>query len=433
MEKPRKRVSPWKWAGLAVLATVGAGAGILHIAEAAADADIARELKRLRALGYAVSVAEYEARRETDPAQDASPFYQDANKIMSERVDLYLFGGHWIYELTPTGVGAFVRASDQAYELLSRASTLPYCTQGKPWESGRGLRVPFPLQTLLRPSLVRALSRNEAGDWRGALSDISMCRRVAAHVLPKNGLGNTYAAHAEVDSLLVFALVMSRHHRSKEFLSTAREWFDALPPSPLRHDFYEDELIGVRYALQTSEPLEDVILPAAKSNYERWLSRLASSTPLGRKQIEARFLRLMRERLEPVPKDNWEDHGRQQSMMRWLDHETSLVGRIAGHFIKEDWWSQRTPNTSAATMRRLADISLWVLEQAHATGKLPDQLPSEPRFVDPWTGEPYRLIMSDTKFTVRSIGPNRQDDGGPMAETRVNSDDEEVVVRYSDE
>jgi hypothetical protein len=413
---------------VAVLATVGTGAGILYVAEAVADADIAREVKRLRALGYAVSVAEYEARQEADPALDASQLYQEANKIMSERVDLHLFGGNWLDDLTPSEVEAFVRASDRAYELLSRASTLPYCTQGKPWDSGRGLRVPFPLQTLLRPCFVHALWKSEQGDWRGALADLSMGRRIATHMLQRDGSGNSYAAHAEVDSIRVFALMLSRHYRNPEFLSAARAWFDALPPPPLRHQFYEDDLIFKRYLLQHPTYMRDAGQFPAKNSYERWLGRLAMGTTLGRKQVEARFLRLMRERLDPVPKDNWEDHRRQAIMMERLDSEPSLVGRIAGDFMNDYWWMERTPNTAAWTTRRMADVALWILEQAHTTGKLPNRLPDEPRFIDPWTQETYRLIKSGTGFTIRSIGPNNRDDGGPMTETRVNSDDEELVI-----
>lgn len=42
--------------------------------------------------------------------------------------------------------------------------------------------------------------------------------------------------------------------------------------------------------------------------------------------------------------------------------------------------------------RRLADAALWVLEQAHLTGKQPDALPDDARFRDFWTGKPFVLV-----------------------------------------
>lgn len=425
MEKPRRRIAPWKWAIATVVVTVGTGVVALYVAEAITDAAIDQELKKLRALGYMVSIAEYDARRPKDVALDAAPLYAEADRFIERNPALNLVGAGSITSLSTEKVEGFVRGAEHAYHLIITGANRRNCTPEKPWE---GLGFMFPNERIVYPCFVYARWKSEQGDWRGALSDISTGRRVGAQVHPKDGSGYSAAASVEVESLQVFALVATRHRNQSAFLRSARAWLAALPPPPRHHEYYEDDLIHKRHLLKDPTFMQQAGNSAARSNNERWLARLAMGTPLGRKQVEARFLRLLRERIDPVPKDPWEDHEWRAAMIRRLDSETSLVGRIAGAFINDYWWTHRTPGTAAATTRRLADVALWVLEQAHATGKLPDQLPHEPRFIDPWTQEPYRLIKNGTGFTIRSIGPNNRDEGGPMTETRVNSDDEELVI-----
>lgn len=64
------------------------------------------------------------------------------------------------------------------------------------------------------------------------------------------------------------------------------------------------------------------------------------------------------------------------------------------------------------THARMTYVVYWLALQRLRTGSLPGQLPSEPMFLDGFTGKPFHYVVKGDTYVIRSFGPNQKDDLG---------------------
>ncbi len=151
------------------------------------------------------------------------------------------------------------------------------------------------------------------------------------------------------------------------------------------------------------------------------------TSPVGQTHVRRTFYHLTRKFLEAREPDAHQQYIRWSKMEKEFDQDAFVLSKLAT-LMMPSFASDALATAKAHDRRRLADAALWVLEQSHKTGKRPDSLPSDARFRDFWTNKPFVFVWNESDFYVRSVGPNKIDDGDPSSAEDSKSDDVEIKV-----
>lgn len=423
----KRRFAPWKLAIGLVVVIVGGGWGTLKIAEVRATAEAERAASRLRKMGYPTTIAEFRARLPKDGPDNAAPLYKEAIALMEQ------IGTPKFDFSTPDGKIdeqkriAVVTAMEPVYQLLTRAAELPRCTFDRKWEEA--FNVPFPefahMRNFGRICTTRADDASAKGNWEIALDSLAVGAKIANHAREPSLIGHLVAVAGESIAMKSFYNVLIRHRRDQRFLSAARTWLAALPPPTDRLRAHDFEIVGFRAGLDEIAK-DPKAFPVEQDSWEGYLVTGYLRMPLGRRSVEALYLNRMADALEAPYEDPWKDVQRWKDLDTVFESDRSLLGRVTSIFAPV--YSQaQVAFARSATHRRMADVALWVCEQRVQLGTFPFQLPDQERFHDPWTGKRFIYSTSGDQFRIRSVGPNKVDDGGQTS-GGTRTDDDEVII-----
>lgn len=423
----KRRFAPWKLAIATVVIIVGGGWGTLKIAEIRAAGEAERAASRLRLMGYPTTIAEFRARLPKDGPDNAAPLYKEAITLMEQ------IGTPKFDFSTPDGKIdeqkriAVVTAMEPVYQLLTRAVELPRCTFDRKWEDA--FNVPFPefahMRNFGRICTARAEDASSKGNWEIALDSLAVGAKIANHAREPSLIGHLVATAGESVTMKSFYNILARHRRDPQFLSAARTWLAALPPPTDRQRAHDFEIVGFRAGLDeiAKDPKE---FHVEQDSWEGFLVTSYLRMPLVRRSVEALYLNRMADALEAPYEDPWKDVQRWKDLDTVFESDRSLLGRVTSIFAPV--YSQaQVAFARGATHRRLADVALWVCEQRVQLGTFPYQLPDQERFHDPWTGKRFIYSTSGDQFRIRSVGPNKVDDGGQTS-GGTRTDDDEVII-----
>lgn len=425
----KRRIAPWKWAVGIVVVVVGGGFGAVKYAEYSATQAAEAEASKLRKLGYPTTTAEFIARLPKDDADNAGTLYKQAfeqYELAGKPRDSFTDSKG---QLDKAARQKFVGETGSIYQLLVQASTKPNCTFQRDW--GKGFDVLFPelasMKTMTRIATARADEFSDAGDWRSALDSLHVAAVVAKHSTEPTLIGHLVAIACDAIVMKSFQGVLATHGRNPQFLSAARDWFNKLPPPADRTKALDFEIVGLRDGLnQLSDPKKFGMMGFESAGFEGFLIQSYLRMPAGRKRVEAIYLQRMREVLEVPYEDPWKDTARWAALDMKISTDQTLPGKVTS--ILFPVYSQLGQAFArAATNRRLTDVALWVAEERARNGTLPFQLLEQERFIDPWTTQRYIFIKQGDAYTVRSVGENGLDDGGPRS-GGTRTDDVEVSI-----
>lgn len=426
----KRRIAPWKLAVGFVLVVVGGGWATLKYAEYRATNDAEAEASKLRKLGYPTTVSEFVARLPKQDDSNAASLYQQAivtyESIGKPSTTLTDTTG----KLDPALRLKFVRDTDSIYQILVNASQKENCAFPRDW--GKGFEVLFPelahMKTFARVCSSRADVAREAGDWRSALDNLAVGARVAAHSEDPSLIGHLVAIACDAIILRSFENLIGQFSNDAQFLADARTWLAQLPPPPDRTNAFDFEIVGCRTGIaQLSDPKNKAAWGMEADGVEDFLLTAFLKVPAARKRVEATYLTTMRKVLEAPYEDPWKDTARWEAMDKAVAADTSLVGKVTS-ILTPVFHQASLAFAKSATSRRVHDVALWVAEQRRQLGTLPHQLPDQERFQDPWTGKRYVYIKKGNDYIVRSVGPNKVDDGGPRGNPGNRTDDFDVEI-----
>lgn len=422
----KRKVARWKLAIAAVVVIVGGGWGTLKFAEARATAEAEKAASRLRKMGYPVTIAEFRARLPKDGPDNAAPLYKEAIALMEQIGDP---------DFNFTSEGKFderKRAEvagkmEPVYQLLTRAAELPRCTFDRKWEDA--FNVPFPefaqMRNFVRICTARAEDASVKGNWQIALDSLAVSAKVANHSREPSLIGHLVSTACEAITVKSFYNVLARHRQDPQFLSAARQWLAALPPPTDRTRAHDFELVAFRAGLELIAKDKNAF-PVDHDAWESYLVTGYLQMPLGRRSVEALYLNRMADALEAPYENAYKDVQRWRDLDAAFDSDRSFLGKVTSIFAPALSMSQ-TAFARGETHRRMADVALWVCEQRVQLGTFPYQLPDQERFHDPWTGKRFIYSTSGDQFQIRSVGPNKLDDGGQTS-GGTRTDDDEVII-----
>lgn len=417
-----------KWVVGSLVVLVGGGWGVMKVAEVMAARDVDTQASKLRKLGYPTTVEEFVARLPKDESQNAAPLYLKAiaefNAIKKPSWPSRLANG----DVDKEARKRLVREMEGVYRIVVQASELEHCTYTRDWSLGIDtLFFEFaPMKAFGKICAFRAAEAAEARDWRSALANLNVGMRVALHSYEPHLIAHLVGISTERVQLEAFEEVVAIHRGNPEFLREAFVWLEQLPAMPDHRRAYDFDIISVQSAVEYfSDPKRS---PALYGNdLETWSLAALFATQSGRRRVESKFLHLMYERLANSSADIWTESRRWSEFDFQLYADRSLVGRAVSQMMPV---YEGAPRARAfnATSRRMLFVALWVAEQRNELGTLPHQLPDEERFRDPWTGQRYVYIKRGEGFTIRSVGPNKVDDGGERTASGTRTDDIDVQI-----
>lgn len=413
-------------AGLVVLTLAGVWS-VLNYAGQSAQKLIDEDRAKLSALGYPMTFEEFRSRLPKAGADNAAPIYQKAiteyERLGKPKHDYTASSG----KVDRAKLAAYVAKTAPVLELALQASEKPTCVFERSWEDGA--KVPFPEMAPLKEFVWMARAKAEhlsaKGDWRTALDLLAAGMRMSKHAQEPMFIGHLVAIAADLIVIRGFAEVATDHQEDPAFHAAARKWLEELPPPPDRTRAFDFEFVQFERAIE--QILEPAVAAELGIDYESNEGRVFHAylnTEVARSQVSAVYYQEMRITLEAPYEGPHED------VQRWLDHEErttvkrSLAGTVSVIFMMP-FANAAKAFARVADNRRLADAVLWVLEQSRTSGKRPSQLPDDARFRDYWTGKPFVIGSEPTGFYVRSLGPNKTDDGGKAKEP---ADDVELRV-----
>ncbi len=433
----KRRFPRWKITIAIVAIIVGGGWGAFKIAEVRVSARAEHAASRLRKLGYPTTITEFRARLPKDGPDNAAPLYREAMKLMEQIGTPPFEKGSWdgkayreLDEIRndPQKRADVAKAMEPVYQMLVRAAALPHCVFERKWEDVH--RVPFPefahLRNFYRICVNRAEHESANQDWRRALESLSVAVRVAGHIREPHLYGHTNSDAGEIATLEGFYSVLARHRENPQFLVAAREWLTTLPPPTDRLRAYDFEIAGFREGLKLLET-DTSRAPFGRFGWRRHvLFSIYVRSTYGKRSAEALHFNRLYANLAAPYEDPWRDVKQWSDLDEQLEADRSSVNIAASAYVPT-FGAIQSSFAQGATHRRLADVALWACEQRVQLGTFPYQLPDQERFHDPWTGKRLIYSTSGDQFRIRSVGPNKVDDGGQTS-GGTRTDDDEVII-----
>lgn len=374
------------------------------------------ELKKMQALGYAITLDEFKKRLPPDDETNAAPIYYRAMEV---------YGGLGApVEETKDAKGrrdphkraSFVMITEPVYPLIVQGSQKSNCVFTRNWDEG--IEMPFDEMKHFKQFVAILRDRAEhnglLGKWQQSLDDLSIGLRVSGHVRQDPTLiGHLAAIATEMMVIRSFVGVCASNSDYPKFREAAKKWLASAPPPPDRKRALDFEIAGVgRFIEQMADP--KVAREVAGEEADKFVGaavRFYMGTASGRNTIHATYLREVHKALEPPYENPHADIPRWIELDDRMNDQRRVAGKLASMF-SPDLGDIAKAFARAVDLRRLAAASLWVMEQRATSGALPSGLPHEERFRDLYIGEPYVLTKTESGFRLLSYGPNQVDDGG---------------------
>lgn len=416
-----------KWVVGSLVVLVGGGWGVMKVAEVMAARDVDAQASKLRKLGYPTTVEEFVARLPKDESQNAAPLYLQAiaeyDAIKKPSWPSKLANG----EIDREKRTRLLRQMEGVYQVVAQASKKQQCTFSRDWSQGVNLLF------LESPRFIgfgkicafRAAEAAESGDWRTALSTLKVGMRVAYHAYEPHLIAHLVGTRIELLQLAAFQETVNLHYKDPQFVRAAAEWLRELPIMPDHREAFHFEIVSFRSTLDDFRRPRDGDCEYDDFATSVLKSLLASEVP--RRQVHAAFMQKITTRLAASTPDVWADSLNWRDFDEDLGTDTTFSGRVLGMAVQ---YFGNAPSVRATceSRRRLTAVALWLADQRIQLGILPHQLPDEERFRDPWTGQRYVYIKHGEGFTIRSVGPNKVDDGGERTASGTRTDDIDVQI-----
>lgn len=425
----RKRAT-WKWVVGSLVVLLGGGWGVMKVAEVMAARDVEEQALKLRKLGYPTTVEEFVARLPKDESQNAAPLYLKAieeYERIGKPTDTLVSKPALDKEVR----ARFVRETDGIYQLLVQASQKEHCVFPRDWS--RGLSLGYfereSMHAFDRICLARAEVAADAGDWRSALASLDVGVRLARHRAEPTLLAHWVAMRFEGHQMTRLVMLVAEFGRNPQFVEAARTWLAQLPAPIDRQRAFDYEIAAATLFVEQfadpnrrKEKVGQGLFEYTPSLEDR-ITEALSRVPAVRRRIEATYLERYANVLAQPYEDPWTDTRRWEVFDQAVFRDTSYPGRALGA-LTPPIKGFSIALATRANYRRMSFVALWVAEQRLQLGTLPHQLPDEERFHDPWTGERYVYIKRAEGFTIRSVGPNKVDDGGMVVAGRRTDDND---------
>ncbi len=434
MAKRKRARLKWVVGSLAVL--VGGGWGVMKVAEVMAARDVDTQASKLRKLGYPTTVEEFVARLPKDESQNAAPLYLKAieeYKRIGEPKDTFTGSKG---SVDREARAKFVRETDGVYQFLVQASQKEHCVFPRDWSLG--LDLGYPQREFMIGFMVICSARTEvaidSGDWRSALSSLSVGWRLVGHVAEPTLKAHWVAMMIEMDLVKRLESLISAFGENPQFVESVQHWLDELPAPLDRRRAFDYEIASAKLCIeQFADPerkydkLPVGLFESTPTPRER-LTFAISKLPVVQLRMHATYLERYVDALTQPYEDPWRDSSRWVAFDRVVNRDTSFIGDGLGA-IMTPLKGFSVALATRTNFRRQFFVALWVCDRRNKLGTLPHQLPDEERFRDPWTGQRYVYIKRGEGFTIRSVGPNKVDDGGMVVAGRRTDDNDVQIPR----
>lgn len=392
------------------------------------------ELKKMRALGYAVTLDEFKKRLPPDDEPNAAPIYYRAMEVYGGLGKPIENTKDAKGRREPLKRAGFLKITEPIYPLLAEASQKPNCVFTRNWDDG--VTMPFPEYQDIKQfvSILRDRAAHNAlwGRWQESLDDLSIAIKISGHCRQDPTVVATLVAIAtEYGVLQSFNEVCAVSYTDPKFRAAAHKWLASLPPPPNRKRTFDYEIAGIdRFIDQMAdrETMKEVVGDSA-NEFGGAVVRFLMSTEFGRNDIKSTFLREMHRALEPPYENQHADIPRWVEFDLRMKSQRTATGKVASIFAPVAG-RQAQALARVVDLRRMSVASLWVMEQRATTGALPSRLPDEERFRDLYNGEPYVLSKTESGFRLLSFGPNKVDNGG-SASAEGGADDIKLDVDFN--
>jgi hypothetical protein len=403
------------------------------------------ELARVRAAGIEMDLKKYNEPQAPEE-ENAAPLYQAAGLLLSRHVGagdevLQAIEQSWPAKGSPDAelkakVQLYLSVPDVALalDIIDRANSLPRCTWKIDYTLGHALEIPhlMTVHSIGRALTVRALLQYLEQDDKGAVDDIKAVTHLAESV--------------EQDRLLASELTQANlSNRCREAVlsmataaAMSRETAQELMGCFAR--FYELADITEALRLETAmgyAATQELLENAALAREWRLPSVYLSypMRPLYR-WSQARYLRhqLAAIRLSESP------YYEVATQLRELEEQRETrVFRLVGLLGTADFISGA--QTQAKTKAQVARLGLATEAFRAQKGTYPDSLSAlVPEVLsevppDPFSGRPFRYLLTESELVIYSVGKNQRDDGGLKAEWKrgqwINRGTDDIAWRVS--
>lgn len=412
----KRRLHPFALLSLTVLAlALGGVAWYKYDERWSADA-VEAELAKLRAMGVPVNLAEFTEFAPKPGPDNSAPLYR---KAIDEIVTIGLPRRPTIMtagKVDPAKRKAYLVTTQRAHDALVRATEGGDCVFERNWLLGSRLTFPEyqPLTALAEMAAIRAELAAESRDWDRMFQELSVIKRMAVQVREPTLLSLLMTTSYEARWLRPIELALNKHFDDASFLAAASRAFDVpQKPTDLRSAFCAEVAAlrdTVNYVVTPSSGTSSV-----RERYDEWTLR----QPKARHVIYATALRELRSILDGPMEDPFEIARRARASDARIDKDRSLTGEAVRSALPGYFWQTigRGP-----TRYQLLKVAIGIAQQRLESGQFPPALPSQPKFIDPWTRKPYLIIKSEQGIIIRSVGPNGLDDGGPHPPTGRTDD-----------
>lgn len=282
--------------------------------------------------------------------------------------------------------------------------------------------------------MTSARGRAEAGDFKGAISEIQTALAMSTHFGRERTLGSQLVAAGIRNRILAECMsLVGEHEQHPKFLNEIAGVLDSFPSLPDLRTYvvYEPafgQLATKRFRSDPEKWLNAVPAPEDQSTEERFV-RNFKLVKLGAVQdaMEAKLLARYRALIEAAPR-SVDDLGKAGIELLKIDQ-----------LREEDrtwqaWLATRTipsynqiPTSLTRTVALSRCVSLLALIAATPPSErkvVSEKLRAER--LDPFSGKPLLVKLLDDSIIVYSVGPNLQDDGGGTSFDRGAGD---VVAR----
>jgi hypothetical protein len=134
------------------------------------------------------------------------------------------------------------------------------------------------------------------------------------------------------------------------------------------------------------------------------------------------YLDYMERSIADVDRPYWEMRGRRGYV--WRAPTLMSANFLLAHIVPASEWMLTTATELKAYQRILmtvCDVEMFRAEQGGLRANEVWRVPTLAR-IDPFNGQPLRFVMKEDGYSIYSVGPDGDDDGGVRATGRQNGD-----------
>lgn len=340
----------------------------------------------------------------------------------------------------PDGFEAALADLAPLLDQFRAATKRPGCDWERPWEKGASVLFPEYSELKHAASLItcEAILKSRRGDWRGALDDIDVARRISDDC-GRDPVLISMLVRVAVESTVLRGMdeIVRQNATNVACLDRAKDVlgrFDALPSmkfalgGEIIMARVEIPHIEGRSSFQTEMDENGGYAPKKPSPVERAVYQSSYAQNL----FQSEALRVYREMFRNLP-DNPEDWQGAVSAMQKVDTEVQN-DKSFGNSINQILFPVFTESPVAIARilasRRMTAMAIQ-LERTHATrGAFPTSLPDLGKTsIDPFSGEPFRYRRDkEGGYILYSVGRDGKDNGGQERETGSTKQEYDEVV-----